>query len=203
MNENARDRAERLVRYFEQIARDEGGEVWQKGLTTAQEWLRLIDAEHVSEAELLRFIGVVHANRYRTSGWYYLAGSAYFWVQSQDVPLPSSEKFFQPEGFSYSGFNEKTSLERARILLLNFETYNKEDPHSRVWKIGVEIILEWLRLIDSPEIKRPEVASLVQNVFDNKFASNLWGFTALGISLWCKKIGHLDLVPDDFRSYMK
>ena len=203
MNENAHDRAVRLVRYFERITSDEGGEVWQKGLSTAQEWLRLIDAENVSEAELLKIIGVVHANRFRTSGWSDLAGGVYFWVQLQGVSLPSGEKFFEPEGITHSGFNEKTSLERARILLLNFETYNEEDPKSKVWKAGVEITLEWLRLIDSPEIKRTEVASLVQGVFDNKFTSNLWGFTALGICYWCKEIGHLDLVPDDFRSLFR
>jgi hypothetical protein len=199
MNENAREQAEWYVRYFDR-ASEHGGEVWEKGLTTAQEWLRFIDAEYVSESELLKIIGVVHANRYRTSGWSGLAGEVYLWVQSQGVSVPSEEKFFEPEGISHSGFNEKTSLERARILLLNFETYNEEDPHSRVWKAGVEITLEWLRLIDSPEIKRTEVVSLVQSVFDNQFTSNLWGFTALGISQWCKEIGYLDLVPDDFRS---
>jgi hypothetical protein len=196
---NARERAESYLHYFERIARENDNEVWEKGLTTTQEWLRLIDAEYVSEAELLKIIGVVHANRWRTSGWSGLAGDVYFWVQSQGVSLPSEEKFFESEGILHYGFDEKTSLERARMLLSKFETYNEEDPHSKVWKTGVNITSEWLRLIESSEIKRAEVASLVQSVFDNRDPSFLWGFTALGISKWCKEIGHLDLVTDDFR----
>ena len=61
INMKSREHAENLVKYFERIAREEDQEVWWKGLSTAQEWLRLIDTENLSQAELSTFIDVVHA----------------------------------------------------------------------------------------------------------------------------------------------
>src|SRR4051812_28828545 len=91
----SREHAENLVKYFERIIREyDGGEVWQKGLKTAQEWLRLIDSESASQVELSTFIDIVHANRYRTSGWADLASGAYHWVASKNIPISPPEIFF-------------------------------------------------------------------------------------------------------------
>lgn len=204
VDSKAREHAENLVGYFERIANENDGEVWQKGLVTAQEWLRLISEENAPQVELLTFIGVVHANRYRGSGWFDLALGAYHWVRAKGVSVPPAEVFFASEGLpSNISFFRKTFHEQAYALLAIFEEYNEEDPSSEVWASGIEIIHDWLKLIDMPNVKKPEISVFVQSMFhnQNKFLSTkVWFDTALGVSFWCKEKGYLDLVPDRYQS---
>jgi hypothetical protein len=197
----AREHAENLARYFENIARENDGEVWRKGLSTAQEWLRLINAENASQAELSTFINVVHANRYRTSGWFDLALGAYHWVSTKDITISSPDVFFASEGVPVEQQFTATPLEYTHIVAEFFEQYHHEDPSNEAWAIGLENVREWLRLSESGEIRRSEVEALVRSVFKNyrRFHSKVWFDMAIGVGGWCKANGNLDLIPDDFR----
>ncbi len=144
----SREHAERLVKYFERIASEnENREVWQKGLTTAQEWLRLIDSENISQEELSNFIRVIHANKSRTSGWYDLASGAYHWAHSKGFALPKVKDFFDSENLPSTTFEKVTFEEHAEILVKHFGKYLDEDPHSLAWKIGLKSAQEWQRLL--------------------------------------------------------
>lgn len=197
----AREHAENLVKYFEHIAHENDREVWWKGLSTAQEWLRLIDADNASQAELSAFIGVVHADRYRTSGWFDLALGAYHWVSTKGVPIPPPEVFFASEGLSIDTYFTATPLEHAHTLVKIFEQYTREDPDNEAWAIGLDVVREWLRLSEAKEARRSEISALVRNVFENqqKYLSKAWFDTAFSVGNWCKASGNLDLIPDDFR----
>lgn len=83
-----------LVGYFEHLAQENDQEIWQNGLVTTQEWLRLIDAENPSKNELLELIRIVHANMYRSSGWLDLALGVYRWVSSKGIEVAPPEEFF-------------------------------------------------------------------------------------------------------------
>jgi hypothetical protein len=197
----AREHAENLMEYFERIAHENDQEVWWKGLSTAQEWLRLINADNASYTELSTFIDVVHANRYRTSGWFDLALGAYHWVSTKGVVIPSPEVFFASEGVPTEIQFTATPLEYAHILVKFLEQYNREDPSNEAWTIGLEIVREWLRLSEAKKASRSEVEALVKSVFENyrRYHSKIWFDTAIGVGNWCKASGNLDLIPDDFR----
>jgi hypothetical protein len=199
----AREHADRLVKYFERrVHENEGGEVWQKGLNTAEEWLRLIDSENVSQSELSVFLGVVHANRYRTSGWNDLAAGAYHWVLSKGLPVPPPKEFFASDSLpNNSHLFKLSSLEHARALNKIFQQNNDEDPTNEGWVNGVQVTQEWERLIQKEQKDGTEISSLVKNASYNqrKYFANVWLHTVLTIGLWCKAIGYLHLVPDDFR----
>jgi len=197
----AREQAENLVGYFERIARENDREVWWKGLRTAQEWLGLIGTDNASQAELSAFIDVVHANRYRTSGWYDLALGAYHWISTKNVPVLPPEIFFASEGVRTEIYFTATPLEYAHIVVGFFERYNREDPSSEAWAIGLDVVREWLRLSEAREVSRSEVTTLVKKVFENyqRYLSKVWFDTAVGVSSWCTATGNLDLIPEDFR----
>lgn len=197
---DAREHAKSLVRYFGSIAHEDNREVWQKGLKTAQEWLRLIDTNHVSPDELTTFINVVHANRYRTSGWYDLALGAYSWIKTKDISISPSEVFFAPEGISRELLQTGTPLEHAQIFIRCFEQNKNEDPSSKVWTIGLDTAHEWANLCKVEDVSKSEISILVKKVFDNyqDYSTNLWNYLAVGICRWCNATDNLDLIPDDF-----
>jgi hypothetical protein len=199
---DAKKHAESLVKYFERIASENGDrEVWQKGLQTAQEWLRLIDSKNTSKEELSTFIHIVHANRYRTSGWYDLALGAYHWVSSQGLSLMPPKEFFAPDGLpNDSTLFDLTSLEHARTLIEIFRQNSDEDPSNTAWSNGIQVNEEWLKLIEKDGTTEVEVAALIENAITNqrKYSSSAWFSTVLTISLWSKATGYLHLVPDDF-----
>jgi hypothetical protein len=199
----SREHAERLVKYFGRIASEnKDREVWQKGLSTAQEWLRLIDSEIVSQIELSTFIGVVHANRYRTTGWNDLASGAYHWVLSKGLSVPPPQDFFAPDGLpSDSNLFKLSSLEHAQALNNIFQQNNNEDPSNEAWSNGIQVTQEWVKLIEKNNNSENEVSMLVENAFANQrtYLSKAWFDTVLTIGLWCKATGYLQLVPDDFR----
>jgi hypothetical protein len=201
----AREHAEALVKYFEHIAHEHDAEVWRKGLTTAQEWLRLIDAESASRDELSAFIGIVHANRYRISGWFDLALGAYHWVSTKGIPLPPRGTFFASEKLPSYSREQVTPLEHANILVRHFEQYNREDPTSEAWSSGLETAWEWLRLVETQDLKDPNVSALVRMIENGvrKYLSLGWFDMALGVYSWCKELGFIDLIPDSFRSLLK
>jgi hypothetical protein len=204
----AKENAERLSMYFERIAREFGGEVWDKGRKRAQEWLRLIDADNLSQTELATFMGVVHANRYRSSGWFDLAGCVYQWAVSQGFAAPSVEVFFSPDIPSGSRFEGILGLDRtdqARLLIELFDRNIREDPNYDTWTIGASMAREWLRLIQTQDVTQPVAAGFVQRVeeFKRKFLSSLWFDFALGVYDWCGSIGYWDLVPDDYHMILK
>jgi hypothetical protein len=199
----AQEQAQRLISYFDRIARENKNfEVWQKGLNTAREWLRLINSENVSSSELSTFLGVIHANRYRTSGWTDLALGAYHWVVSKGVSVPPAKDFFMPDGLpTYSELVKMTSVEHAQALNAIFRQNNDEDPTTEGWAKGLKITQDWIRLIDKDAKDESEIASLVENAASNqrKYAAKVWFDTILTIGLWCKAIGYLHLVPEDFK----
>lgn len=198
-----REQAENMVDYFARIAEDNDSEVWRRGLSTAQEWLRLVDSEDWSEAEISSLLGVVHANRHRSSGWGILTGQVYTWAHLKGYPVPPEEEFFAAASiFSIiRDVYEMPSIEQARELLVIFQQYNREDPDSELWKPGIEVMQVWLRLLEAEEVNKSEVVKLMDELLLNlrKYGSFEWIGTALAIGYWCKTIGFADLIPDDFR----
>jgi hypothetical protein len=132
----SREHAEMSIKYFRRLAHESGREVWKHGLDAAQEWLRLIDASSVSSTEVLAFIGVIHANRYRTSGWYDLALGAYHWASTNGFPVPPPEDFWSAEDLPGVIYDQVPSREYAEILVKHFEQYAREDPNQEVWELG-------------------------------------------------------------------
>lgn len=198
-----RKQAENMVNYFARIAEDNDSEVWRRGLSTAQEWLRLIDSEDCSEEEISSLLGVVHANRHRSSGWGILTGEVYAWAHLKGHQVPPEEEFFAPSILSniIQNMRDTSSFEQARELLSIFQQYHREDPSSELWKPGIEITQVWLTLIKAEELNKSAVAKLMDELLLNfrKYGSFEWIGTALGIGYWCKTMGFADLIPDEFR----
>ncbi|MCP4537516.1 MAG: hypothetical protein GY832_10250 [Chloroflexi bacterium] len=201
----AREHAENLIEYFDRISRENSNEVWKKGFITAKEWLGLIDSQNATQQEISAFINVVHANRYRTSGWFDLALGAYHWVKGNGHPVSPPEEFFASERLPGVDFRDVTPAEHAHLLIKYFEQNCLEDPSSAIWPLGLETAREWLKLIESEAPKESEVSTLVEKVFENKRTCLSQGFfdTALGVYAWCKELGFLNLIPDEFRSLFK
>jgi len=206
-----RKHAEEIISYFDESVQeclqnpDYKIEVWQKGLDTAQEWLRLIDAEKVTQNELLSFIRVVHANRYRTSMWFSFAEVAYDWASSKEVSLPPREVFLKSDGLRRESLKEisaTSSAEYAQTLHNIFRRYSNEDPNSEVWTDGLKIISEWLRLLKNEKCTESEISTLWKGIdrnFNQYPGTAQWLDTVLAVGYWCKSIGQLDLVPKRFQ----
>lgn len=207
--ENLRKHAEEIIEYFDSSVQDcvQNGynvEVWQKGLNTAQEWLRLINSENTTQSELQAFIGVVHANRYSSSMWSSFAEKAYDWVSSKGVSVPPHDVFFKSDGlrsYDLKAMFNVPSVEHAQKLIEIYQLYSQEDSTSEVWRDGLKIAQEWLRLINSHVIADTEISELMKRSFDNLSkhqgtSLSLDGFFAM--SYWCGSIGKANLVPNGF-----
>jgi len=209
MDRELRKYAEEIIEYFDSSVREcvENGYsvgVWQKGLETAQEWLRLLEEENISQSELLAFIGVVHANGHRSSMWTGFAQESYDWVSSKGVPLPPRDVFFRYDGLKSYDLRTMFSVppaEHAQKLIEIFQLYLQEDPTSEIWGKGLIIAQEWLRLINSQASTDVEISELMKSSFEdfkNHQGTGLFFDTFLAMSYWCGSIGKANLVPKGF-----
>ena len=194
------EHAKKLVRYFERIARDYPRETWDKALATARNWLRLAKTGDASSAEMAALLGVAHGNRFRSSGWYDLAGGVYQWVRSRGLSVPPPQVFFAPEGVAFSPRRGSLSpMQYAEVLLATFKQYHEEDPMYEAWTAGIDAMQEWVDLLESTKVERDKLSTLVQNVVDcgNRFPSMQWFDAAIGVWTWCIALGYPDIVPEN------
>src|ERR1700690_3795938 len=102
--------AERLVKYFEWHTSKNATKRMLKGAKAAREWLRLIDADQVTEAEMSALIGMTCANMDEGSNWSDLAVGAYHWATSKGFKLPPREVYFNSQTMSLSDDSRFTPL---------------------------------------------------------------------------------------------
>jgi hypothetical protein len=201
----SKEHALQLIKYFERIAsqnENENREVWLKGFNTAQEWVRLIDSESVSQVEVSRFMGVVHANRYRTSAWHDLALGTYHWASTKGFELPPPDEFFASDKLpSKNPLQEVPFQEHAKLLLECFKNYSVEDPESPVWAAGLKAVLEWQRLQALLVVTENDIVYLLGLLeIYKKYTSYIWFDFELGVYKWLKSCGLVQLIPNDFHS---
>lgn len=198
----SREHAEMSIKYFRRLASQSDPEVWERGLDAAQEWLRLIDAVSVSPTEVSAFIGVIHANRYRTSGWYDLALGVYHWARTNGFSVPPPEDFWSSEGLPGIRHGQMPSREYAEILVKHFELYAHEDPNQEVWELGLDTAQKWLGLMESDSVSQGEVSALIGVVYENRHRTTRWISLARGVYKWSSTNGFSDLWPENFQSML-
>lgn len=191
----AREKAVQMVGYFTKVSRGSPDiEVWAKGLGTAQEWLRLIDAPSVSEQELSAFLGVIHVHRWHTAAWANMAYEAYQWARKQSAALPPSEKFFAHE--SLQMLEGLTAVERANTLIELFKRNTLLDPAYEPWRRGLAFTERWLALMQSESLTEEFVMTLVTAIsqYSRKNCDDLWSVLHLSASRWAFQLGYADQV---------
>ncbi len=207
MNSEPHQKAEGWITYFDnsldaciRSGDNNSIEMWQKGVNTAKEWHRLIISESTSD-DLLAFIGVVHANKYRNSVWFIFAEEIYDWATSKEITLLPHNMFFKSDGlgrYEINGIEKTPPLENARTLYDVFYQYSSEDPNSEVWEEGFRVVNEWIRILKSQQSTSNEISTLIENVilnFNKYMGVTQWLDIMLAVGYWCKSIGRLDLIP--------
>ena len=90
--------AEEFVAYFQMCMLDESEHGrhwrWPLGRDTAQEWLKLIRAESVSQGEVAVLLATAKRYKSEGSGWWDMAGQIYHWAKSQGFDVPAFEVFW-------------------------------------------------------------------------------------------------------------
>ena len=94
--------------------------------------------------------------------------------------------------------------EHAEVLVKYFERIAHEHD-AEVWRKGLTTAQEWLRLVETQDLKNSDVSALVRMIENGgrKYLSLGWFDMALGAYSWCKELGFIDLIPDRFRSLLK
>ncbi len=153
---DARKEAQEYIEYFEESVQESKNNpedklslVWQYGLFVAHEWLKLTDAQLISEDEFNRFIGSVHANRYMSSAWSGMARDIYAWATQKGFLLPEEHEFFASSSYFVNGYlrillspqfpEKRNYLEIADNLFAYFKGNFLEDSRNSIWKTGYEI----------------------------------------------------------------
>jgi hypothetical protein len=166
--EHAKHAAEGFVAYFEGFAVRLPGENLRRGLDTAREWLRLIEATSVSREEIATLLGVVQANQHRGSGWNSMAICVYSWAAKRGYPVPSAEEFVDHREWSREALAEDVSSARAAEILVNhFERRTLQDPKQETWELGLATARTWRRLIQSHSVSPSELSALLETVRTN------------------------------------
>jgi hypothetical protein len=135
-----------------------------------------------------------------------MAGGIYYWVRSKGVPVLPSEQFFASElQLSRKELQQTKPSDFAHSLLKIFAEYHQEDPSSKAWSSGLDVIQEWMRLIEKQEVSRSEVSALVEITVENEqnFLSSTWTQALIGICNWCKTLGYPDLIPEKYQFLLK
>ncbi len=213
---DARKEAQGYIEYFKESVQessnnpeDKLSKVWQHGLLIAQEWLKLIDAQAISEGEFQRFIGAIHANRYMSSAWGGLARDAYAWAVQKGFSLPDEHEFFASSSYFVHDYIQSLLstkfpggdgyLEMANRLFAYFEENHFEDSRNPIWQRGYEISKEWIRLLQS-EIPNPlEMNGLVEKIFSLEYRTVYLEFFIIYIGLcrWIVEMGFEQYLQDD------
>jgi hypothetical protein len=202
MEANPHDIALGVMAHFARLA-ENGGEVWLKGLETAKHWLRLIDTDERSQADLEQLLGIAHANRYRSSAWMSLASYIHEWVGEKGLAVPIYEDFFDGKTY-YSDRRSESASDMVKYYLTIFELRVRQEPNYDPWRMGLEAAQEWQQLLSMPQVTRELAANLLQMV-DHYGRSIDWSWFELALAIynWCNELGYLDLVPRDRRSFLK
>jgi hypothetical protein len=116
----ARESALWLVNYFAQPTPESLADVWTEGLTTAREWLRLIEAPSVTVQDLSGLLRIASVNSYRGSGWNIMAIQIHQWATAHAHPVPSLKEFLD------------TGARHRQSLLLDRRAHSKKWWH--LWK---------------------------------------------------------------------
>ncbi|MBK9745877.1 MAG: hypothetical protein IPO91_03785 [Chloroflexi bacterium] len=197
----ARDKAVQMVGYFERVARERPDmPVWAKGRKTAQEWLRLIDAQSVSELELTAFVGVICVHQAHTIGWSDLANEAYQWAQTQGFALPSIEEFYEPE--NPRALKGLTFLERANKFVDLLTRNTRVDPEYEPWRKELALAEQWLRLMQSENLSEEMTISFFAEVLQgmSKYIDNLWSQFAISVFPWAGGLEYADQLREMIRT---
>lgn len=202
--EEARELAERYVAYFAHIVRESHAELWEKGLKTANEWKRLIDADSKSDSELSALLGIIRANSGRTMGWSGLASGVYSWVESQGYPVTSREECFSRWQLVHGDFREAVAIGQANRLLKYFEQNNHDEPAYDHWIFGMATAKEWLKFIQSQDTSGPSVTALLDEVHQHceTFGPEPWVSFEMALFQWCSKMGIWHSVADTWQRKM-
>jgi hypothetical protein len=175
--------------------------VWQYGLFVAQEWLRLIDAQSISEDEFQRFIGSVHANRYMSSAWDGMARDIYAWATQKGFSLPEEHEFFASSSYFVNDYlrtllspqfpEKKEYLEIANKLFAYFKANYLEDSRNSFWQTGYEITKDWTGLIQSETPDPLSINKLIDRIYSLEYRTVYLEYFVMSVGLcrWMIEMG--------------
>jgi hypothetical protein len=199
MEYDIRESAQRCAGYYETQSKEYGADGLKKGAETANEWLRLIDAETVTQEEVAILLSIARANMNEGSYWFWLAGSIYTWASSKGFVVPSQEVWFSWSPIFRSDYEKLTALERANWLIGQFENNTRDDPEDAAWRNGASIATEWRNMIDASEVTYLELSQLLEKLQTHiQSFRNVNYYLGKSIYHWCSDIGYSELVPENW-----
>jgi hypothetical protein len=83
---SSREHAAALVRYYERLSAEKGTR-YAESLRLAREWLRLIESEHPSRAEILALVRALETGENSGSGWTDMALGVGHWARTRGLPV--------------------------------------------------------------------------------------------------------------------
>ena len=196
-------RAKALLSYFERLARESGENVWVRGAEVTQEWLRLMNADGITQVDVSAFLGVVRANRHRSSGWSELATAVYGWAKQQGFIVPTYVQFFQ-SGLSTQVLIAMPPREFAEFIAEHFEEKIQEDPGQNIWELGLFAAQQWLSLMDIDVPAQDELSRFIKFMDENSHWQALeWSYMVRKIFDWTIVSGYSTLWPGKYQSKLE
>ncbi len=178
------------VRYFEALAAADARDHWQRGLNTAREWLRLINAPSVSPKEVSSLVCIAQANQHRGSGWNLMAIGIRSWAAECGCTVPSFEEFHDRRGWAKEALDKHVSAAHAAdILFEHFQRRTHQDPDQEIWDLGLSTARTWRDFIHRNSVPGPERSALLQSARINaeRNGTDDWWVLEQAIGRWCKE----------------
>jgi len=178
------------VGYFEALAAADARDHWQRGLNTAREWLRLINAPSVSPKEVSSLVGIAQANQHRGSGWNVMAMGIRSWAAECGCTVPSFEEFYDRRGWAREALDKRVSAAHAAdILVEHFQRRTHQDPDQEVWDLGLNTARTWRDFIHRKSVPGPERSALLESARINaeRNGTHDWWVLEQAIGRWSKE----------------
>ena len=178
------------VRYFEALATPDARDHWQRGLNTAREWLRLINAPSVSPKEVSSLVGIAQANQRRGSGWNVMAMGIHSWAAECGCTEPSFEEFYDRREWAREALDKHVSAAHAAdILFEHFQRRTHQDPDQEIWDLGLNTARTWRDLIHRDSVPGLERAALLESARRNakRHETEDWWVLEQAIDRWSKE----------------
>lgn len=182
--------AEWCVRYFETVAAADARDNFQRGLNTAREWRRLINAPSASPQEVSSLVGIAQANQHRGSGWNVMAIGIRSWAGECGFAVPSFEEFYDRRDWSREALGERLApAHAAEILVEHFERRTHQDPDQEIWDLALSTARTWRNFIHRDSVPGSELSAFLETARTNaeRHGTHDWWVLEQAISRWSKR----------------
>ena len=179
-------------------------DLWKPHREVVKMWARLVQSDSLSPSEVMRFLGILKANRCRATGWEHIAYLGYEWAKTTGFEIPSEDQFYAiPKIYRVLDDRSVPVQEQAQPFVSHFKEQTTIDPDQEIWELGLRVAQEWLRLMEISHLPESDASNLIKTVEANQNKALEWMMMTICIADWLMASSQIHSWSQDFQAKLK